>query len=479
MGEYNLTDENWIPTDKGLKSLKDIFNDTNITLLSGNPIEKISILKLLLAIAQRAYTPIDDDDWQDLGVDGLSKKCLEYLDKWYDKFYLFGDEPFLQMKVDGAKKETIKKLDPIFSSDNNSVIFYNQLEREYKNHEKAMLLLVQMGFSFSRGKKNGEKSKEYNSGFFLGNYKTPKTPKYQEDKGFIHSFFIGSSILDTIYLNLFCEDTIKELYFFEKGIGIPAWEKMPESNTCNRANEIKNSFIGCLIPMCRFIYLDSKTVDVFIDNGIVYDKSDYIKNTTITQINEKNFLHVELKKKPWRQLPAILQISSQKYGCLNINTHIERNVKYCDNLILWVGGLQVKNSDQNDQNIKGNNDYLESLIKFSKIDIDEIWYEQFKLEMNKLENLEYQLKKSIEKYYEVQKEKDLSNYLYQFWELCEKHLNELLIACNNSNTSDIRKKFANIAYSLYDSACPKNSARQITIWAKNRPSFYKYINGGE
>ncbi len=477
MGEYNLIDENWIPTDKGLKSLKDVFSDNTITSLNGNPIEKISIIKLLLAIAQSAYTPKNDDDWQDLGVDGLSKKCLEYLDKWYDKFYLFGDEPFLQMKVDGSKKETIKKLDPIFSSDNNSVIFYNQFEREYKNHEKAMLILVQMGFSFSRGRKAGKGNKEYNSGFFIGNYKTPPN---KEDKGFIHSFFIGSSILDTIYLNLFCEDTIQELLFFEKGLGIPVWEKMPDSNTCNRANEIKNSFIGCLMPMCRFIYLDSKTVDVFIDNGIIYDKSDYIKNTTITQINENDFLHVELKKKPWRQLPAILQISSPKYGCLNVNIHIERNKKYCGNLILWVGGLQAKNSTHNDQNIKGNNDYLESLIKFSKIDIDEIWYEQFKLEMEKLENLEYQLKKSIKKYYDTLKEeKDLSNYLYQFWELCEKHLNELLIACNSSDTKEIRKKFANLAYDIYDLACQKNTSRQIKEWAKNKPSFYKYINGGE
>lgn len=55
---FNLIDEKWIPTvDKGLVSLKQVFSDREIKQLGGSVIEKLSIFKLLLAIAQSAYTP--------------------------------------------------------------------------------------------------------------------------------------------------------------------------------------------------------------------------------------------------------------------------------------------------------------------------------------------------------------------------------------------------------------------------------------
>ena len=88
---YNLIDEAWIPVaDRGKASLKEIFASRTCRALVGTPREKIALLKLLLAIAQAANTPADTPAWVALGPDGLGKACLDYLERWRDTFYLYG-----------------------------------------------------------------------------------------------------------------------------------------------------------------------------------------------------------------------------------------------------------------------------------------------------------------------------------------------------------------------------------------------------
>ena len=62
---FNLVEEAWIPVvDVGQVSLRQIFTDQGLRALGGNPIQKISIMKLLLAIGQAACTPKDDEEWK-------------------------------------------------------------------------------------------------------------------------------------------------------------------------------------------------------------------------------------------------------------------------------------------------------------------------------------------------------------------------------------------------------------------------------
>ena len=78
--KFNLVDEPWIPVaGKGLVSLAGVFSDPSLSALGGNPVQKIALTKLLLAIAQAAYTPKDDEDWKNLGAVGMAKKALAYL----------------------------------------------------------------------------------------------------------------------------------------------------------------------------------------------------------------------------------------------------------------------------------------------------------------------------------------------------------------------------------------------------------------
>ena len=97
---FNLIDEPWIPViDKGRLSLRQVFSKTDNRGLGGNPLQKLALTKLLLAIAQAAFTPEDDDDLESIETSELAKKCLEYLETWYDRFWLYGEYPFLQMPV--------------------------------------------------------------------------------------------------------------------------------------------------------------------------------------------------------------------------------------------------------------------------------------------------------------------------------------------------------------------------------------------
>ena len=61
---FNLIEEPWIPfVDVGLVSLRQIFTHSGYRALGGNPVQKIALTKLLLAIAQAAATPADDEAW--------------------------------------------------------------------------------------------------------------------------------------------------------------------------------------------------------------------------------------------------------------------------------------------------------------------------------------------------------------------------------------------------------------------------------
>src|SRR3989338_955459 len=95
---FNLVDEPWIPVaGRGLVSLATVFSDHSLSALGGNPVQKIVLTKLLLAIAQSAYTPTDDDDWKRVGASGMAKKTLAYLTEKKELFWLYGERPFLQM----------------------------------------------------------------------------------------------------------------------------------------------------------------------------------------------------------------------------------------------------------------------------------------------------------------------------------------------------------------------------------------------
>jgi CRISPR system Cascade subunit CasA len=481
---FNLVDEKWISVaDKGLVSLKEIFSDFSLKALGGNPIQKISITKLLLAIAQSAYTPKDDEDWNNLTSKELAEKSLQYLTKNKDCFWLYGKKPFLQMPaMIKAEKRPLGAVSIGIATGNTSILLQSQIEKKLSDAEKAQLVIELQNFAFS-GKKTD------NSIILTPNYEKNKTSKPGPSigfQGFLHSFIMGSTILNTILLNLFTYEQIKEIKFAEKGLGKPAWENMPEGEDCIRAKELKKTYLGRLVPISRFLLIEED--NLHYSEGIVYPNylSGSFDISTAINFSDKKprCLWVNPEKRPWRQLTSLLAFFSNEkkdaFDCYQLRLGIPR-AKYEKNIGVWSGGLSVS-SNAGEQFCSGNDDFVESEFSLKTSCLGETMFLRLKAEMSIIEEISKNVFACVLKFLNHQMSDNKSQAGQAsnlFWQLAENHFQKLIDACSDETSIEhIRKFFVNEAYKVYDTFCSKETSRQIDAWAKNRPKLGKYLKVG-
>ena len=131
--EYNLLDEPWIPvrlvdgtiTDVGLLEL--LRRTTDIAELACElPTRSIAIQRLILAIAYRVATPRDARDWARQWDDGApTEQMIEYLERWRDRFYLFGGRfPFMQVADLRTAKDAVSGLEKLIADVPNGEQFF-------------------------------------------------------------------------------------------------------------------------------------------------------------------------------------------------------------------------------------------------------------------------------------------------------------------------------------------------------------------
>lgn len=520
---FNLIDESWIPiVDAGRVSLKQIFSNPSYRALGGNPVQKIALTKLLLAIAQAAYTPRDDEDWTALGADGMAQKCLDYLEKWHDRFYLYGEKPFLQMReIANTNKFTVGKLMPSIASGNTTLLNQSQIEYDLDDFDKALLLIQLMGFAL--GGKQVDNSQPLSPGY-VGN----RNSKGEEDSeasgrpgrsaGYLHSHLLGNSVQKTLHQNLLTNENISNLEYFSIGVGIPPWEQMPAGELCQIAKNIKNSYFGCLVPLCRFIYFcdDSKICNT---DGILFDRGSKQapKRSPDPTITFDPMLNVDRakgdkitfsdpNKRPWRELVSLLSFLSDPYSqknCLQHKLCISRVSSSYNEFSIWAGGMNFSNK-AGEQFPRGNDDFVESSVtlksEWIKGTKGNEWYGIIEEELKRLESFEKEMKDAVYSYHcrEIKKDakqkkikgkKDKrANALegsasHLYWQLCERKFQELVEVCGigeleerKSALKKMHQYFANnCVLKTYDTVCPKETARQLDAWAKCRPNLSKYL----
>ena len=484
--KFNLIDEPWIPiTEIGLVSLRDVFRQENLVGLGGNPIQKISLMKLLLAIAQAAYTPANDDAWKELGNKGLAERCNEYLDKWHNWFYLYGEKPFLQMpSISTAKKKIYGALIPWISSGNTTVKMHSQVAKEMSDPEKALLLITLMGFAL--GGKKVDNSISLSKGYVKK--KSGKPGPSMAHMGLLHNFVFGETLKESVWLNLLTHENINSCKLFSKGLGTAPWESMPKGEDCKVAKMLKSSLMGRLVPLCRFCLLDEK--GIHYSEGILHlNYLDGFFDPTIAINNsgkKPKVLWSDSGKRPWRQLPALLSFIKQtksRFDCLQLCFSLPRTTYIKNNFIVWSGGLRVS-SNAGEQYVSGSDDFVESEVKLMpEYIINEDWFNQLLIEMENLEGLGKTLYGSILNFYKTQKTEGAglaSNGTSLFWQLCENNFQNLVDACDNSEKAKqelqlLHQKFAGYIHTVYNQSCPSNTARQIDVWAKCRPNLSKYL----
>lgn len=492
---FNLIDEPWIPVaDAALVSLRQVFTQPEYRALGGNPVQKIAVLKLLLAISQAAATPDDADAWQELGSDGLAKKCLAYLENWYDSFWLYGDKPFLQVPaIAAAKMQPYGALLPDVSSGNTTVVSEIQAGQPLSDAQKALLLLAQMGFCLS-GKKT-DNSVVLSAGYSgktkdNGKPRSGKAGPSVAHMGLLHSFLMADTLQQTLWINLFNKEQLNTMTMFPLGVGQAPWEKMPEGEDCEQARMLKASLMGRLVPLGRFCLLAGDE-GAHYSEGIAHDSYKEGVADPSVAVNyagkDPKAMWVDPERRPWRQLTALLGFIEQEkargFESLRLRHSLAQAAETLENFAVWSGGLRVS-SNAGEQYVSGSDDFVESQLWLDSATLDSNLFAQFTLEMEALQLLATKtLYGRVMGYFKdqtVDGKKLAAQASNIFWQLCERDAQALIDNCTQTEAAiaeryRLRKRFAGYVQQTYDQFCPRDTARQLTLWAKNRPNFSKYL----
>ena len=486
---FNLIDDPWIPiVDVGRVSLKDIFSHTHYRALGGNPVQKIALTKLLLAIAQAASTPKDDDDWAKLGANGLASHCLAYLDKWHERFWLYGEQPFLQMPaISPAKVQNFGAVFAEVATGNTTILTQTQIEKALSDADSALLIVVLMGFGLG-GKKTDNSvvlSKAYSGkANDKGKPSTGKPGASIGFMGFLHNFLVGQSLLVSLWLNVLTTEQLSQIRIYSSGLGTAPWELMPEGEDCDTANSLQTSLMGRLIPLSRFCLLT--------DTGLHYSEGiahqGYKENNVDPSVSvdysgkDPKVIWVDPERRPWRFLTALLsflgQSSSTGFDCYHLRFGLKRARSQVNELGIWSGGLRVS-SNAGEQYVSGSDDIVESLITLPQSVLGTFWFANLQLEMTDLDQLAKAVYSATLNYFKSQNmeskgQAGLASNL--FWQLCERKFQDLVNVCDDTDQAQsLRKNFAGFANQAYDTFCAKDTARQLDAWAKNRPTLGKYL----
>ena len=483
---YNLLDEAWIPiADMGKAGLLRVFGGRECRALGGTAVQKIAVLKLLIAIAQAAATPQDTQEWAAMGPDGLGERCTLYLEQWRDAFWLYGDKPFLQMPA--CSKAELKPYGtamPQVASGNTTLLTHLQLEPIMSDASRALLLVEQMGFGLG-GK--ADTKVVLSSGYKKKNISSPGA--FLSSSGLLHSFLIGDSVLETIWLNLFTRLNITSIEHWRDGLGSAPWENMPQGEDCPIANSLKYSFMGRLVPLSCFCLL--KEEGLHYVEGINHPsyKEKMIDPSLAYHSTQAKVLWVDPKKKPWRQLTALLSFLDNNkkehshFRCLFLKIGISR-LEQCDlkRIGIWSGGLKVSGGVIGKHFFAGDDDCIESetWLEVKAFSNGEPWFSRFNIQMESVEKKAYGVYKATKKYFSDLKVQGKQGDAHAaeasglFWQLVEPTFQELIQACYDDDKERLAKlmgTYAVFAGTAFDESCPHGTARQFEAWARHRPGF--------
>jgi CRISPR system Cascade subunit CasA len=488
---FNLIDEPWIPIAGGGRvSLMDVMTHPEYRALGGNPVQKIAVLKLLLAIAQATCTPEDDTAWKALGVAGLMRACCEYLARWHDRFYLYGEQPFLQMPgIVRAEIKSYGAVEPEIATGNTTVLLQSQIERPLPDADKALLLLEQMAFALS-GKK-ADNSVVLSPGYAgkknnKGKPSSAKAGSAVAHMGLLHNFWQGESLQITLWLNLLNAQDVQDCGFYPEGVGVAPWEVMPEGEDCPVARKLRDSLQGRLVPLGRFCLLTGQ--GLHYSEGITHRnyKEGAVDPSVAVNLSVKDpkVLWTDTQKRPWRELTALLsffeQNSSRGFSCLQLQSW-GRVRSAVQQFALWSGGLRVS-SNAGEQYVSGSDDFVESVLWLHSDRLGCIWFSYLQCEMQELDQLAKTLYGCVMAYFKAQMcdgKKIAPEATNLFWQLCERKAQALVDACapeNETSRFALRHSFATYLRQTYDQFCPQETARQMDAWAQCRPNIKRYLS---
>ncbi len=481
---FNLVDKGWIPVqgERDLQSLKQIFTRKELGRLSGNPVEKISVLRLLLALTQTAIALPDHMAWQQLTLDDLADKVLVYLGRWHDRFDLYGSRPFMQFpQLARGKTTPFSAAQPYVATGNKVILNSWNQETPTEPPGQAMALLRQSFYAC--GGKRFDNDLVLSQG--LGEKKPSGAPGVLTGfKGYLHTYLLGDTILGTIKNNLLTDEDIRQLPF--SGLGQPCWEEMPDGEVSQRALDYKSSYLGQLMPLDKFVLLLEN--GMVMTEGIPYEtyKTGLVDPALTIFQGDKDVKTVwaETEKRPWRELTALL--SFLKVDATHKSPHFLsmglEKLSSTPNTVarFWTGGMQLSNN-AGEQYLSGMDDYVESEFHIPLTLSTRTGFDFFQKMISDLERYSKVAYASVKSYFIAlnndQKDSYASMAAGRFWEAMEPRAQIILdlafaeLPDREQKIEEEMKLWEEAVLHIYNHFCAKDTARQMTAWVKAAPNF--------
>lgn len=222
MSDFNLIDEPWIPCVEDGKAVELGLRDTlrragQIDSLAGlSPPASVALHRLLLALMQRIYQPMNEKRWQELWRAGsFGEEADTYLDAWHQRFNLFDPErPFYQvanLPFERYERPAVN-LSLEWGAGNQKLFSHAPEEYPFTPAEAARHLLTFQAFSpgGTITHEEGERADKYADAAPL-------------NRGAV-ALVQGDSLLETLLLNTIDYDPGRTVGYISDADDAPAWE---------------------------------------------------------------------------------------------------------------------------------------------------------------------------------------------------------------------------------------------------------------
>lgn len=304
MKKFNLVDEKWIP----VRMIDGTYNELNMkevfllskeiaSLEDSSPLVLASLHRFLLAVLYRAIGgPKDFEESRNLFDKGINKeKINSYLDKWYDRFWLYHeDNPFYQVPNFLPKEwRSWTTLTAEHNADNAKVLFDHSIisnPGKILSNRAVRYLLATQTFSLSCGK--SELSHTATSPSATGVMAIP----------------IGRDLEDTLlYLLLNQNEEILKL-------DLPVWERLPEelSSLKKGFSRAITGYTDLYTWRSRAIFFrssnDEQLSQVAFASGIGHQKTEMLDPMVVYRKDKKlGILPLQFKNRGiWRDFDSLL-----------------------------------------------------------------------------------------------------------------------------------------------------------------------------
>lgn len=474
--DYNLIDEPWIPVlmNSGKNetvSLGAIFADTGgeIADLALNPYERVAVFRLLLCIAQAALGPErlkDEQDWlsakKDVG--SLSK---EYLEKWHDRFFLYGPHAFLQpdcIKLAKADSATPRdKLILRLSSGNKSTLYDHAAVSSRNLSHESLVLGFLVYQNFSAGGLSGQ--------CIWDGISTEKIIQGApcRERSMLFTIIQGYCLLETIWLNLLTDVWIRNSLKTEWGH--PFWEMDELSRTATSGNE--KTYLGHLVPFSRAIKLAQGVPVCTLGGALSYPQfptwREPMASVKLSKGSKKEeftetYVASNPARMPWRELSSILAIheSNGHKSALSLR-HLE-SLDNMDSFMLWTGGLFSDKAKEIST--------VEWTAQLSVSILDDSSMQLYEKAISWANRQYASLNSAVIEYARFMLIDDAARFSSPagqiYWDLLAEPTNQKSVIAVNSVTylADWKKVAYEAAEEAYRRACPTVTARQMEAYAQ-------------